>query len=194
MIKIIEKKVADLIPYENNARINDNAVEAVANSIKEFGVKNPIIIDKDNVIVAGHTRIKACERLGIETVPCVVADDLTEEQIKAFRIADNSTAQLAEWDLEKLQAELESINMDMMQFGLDEQVKEIERIIEKEAEEDGYEFKDDIEVRVHKGEVWKLGRHKLICGDSTREEDILKLMDGQKADLLFTDPPYNVNI
>ena len=130
MIKIIEKKVADLVPYENNARINDGAVDAVANSIKEFGIKNPIIIDRDNVIVCGHTRIKACEKLGIETVPCVVADDLTDEQIKAFRIADNSTAQIAEWDLEKLQAELENIDMDMVQFGLQEQIEEIEKSLD----------------------------------------------------------------
>lgn len=130
MIKIIEKKVADLVPYENNARINDGAVDAVANSIKEFGIKNPIIIDRDNVIVCGHTRIKACEKLGIEKVPCVVADDLTDEQIKAFRIADNSTAQIAEWDLEKLQAELENIDMDMVQFGLQEQIEEIEKSLD----------------------------------------------------------------
>ena len=130
MIKIIEKKVADLIPYENNARINDGAVDAVASSIKEFGIKNPIIIDRDNVIVCGHTRIKACEKLGIEKVPCVVADDLTDEQIKAFRIADNSTAQIAEWDLEKLQAELENIDMDMVQFGLQEQIEEIEKSLD----------------------------------------------------------------
>ena len=130
MIKIIEKKVADLVPYENNARINDGAVDAVANSIKEFGIKNPIIIDRDNVIVCGHTRIKACEKLGIETVPCVVADDLTDEQIKAFRIADNSKAQIAEWDLEKLQAELENIDMDMVQFGLQEQIEEIEKSLD----------------------------------------------------------------
>lgn len=130
MIKIIEKKVADLIPYENNARINDGAVDAVANSIKEFGIKNPIIIDRDNVIVCGHTRIKACEKLGIEKVPCVVADDLTDEQIKAFRIADNSTAQIAEWDLEKLQAELENIDMDMVQFGLQEQIDDIEKSLD----------------------------------------------------------------
>lgn len=136
MIKIIEKKVADLIPYENNARINDGAVDAVANSIKEFGIKNPIIIDRDNVIVCGHTRIKACEKLGIETVPCVVADDLTDEQIKAFRIADNSTAQIAEWDLEKLQAELENIDMNMVQFGLQEQIEEIEKSLDNDYGEE----------------------------------------------------------
>lgn len=193
MIKIIEKKVADLIPYENNARINDNAVEAVANSIKEFGIKNPIIIDKENVIVCGHTRIKACEKLGIEKVPCVIADDLTDEQIKAFRIADNRTAQIAEWDLEKLQAELENIDMDMVQFGLQEQIAEIEKEFEKEVEEDEAPKVDEESEPICKlGDIWQLGRHRLICGDSTDKATIERLMDGKKADMVFTDPPYGM--
>lgn len=193
MIKIIEKKVADLVPYENNARINDGAVEAVANSIREFGIKNPIIIDRDNVIVCGHTRIKACEKLGIETVPCVVADDLTDEQIKAFRIADNSTAQIAEWDLEKLQAELEDIDMDMVQFGLQEQIEDIEKEFEKEVQEDEVPEVDEENEPICKlGDIWQLGRHRLICGDSTDKATVERLMDGNKADLLLTDPPYNV--
>lgn len=193
MIKIIEKKVADLVPYENNARINDGAVEAVANSIKEFGIKNPIIIDRDNVIVCGHTRIKACEKLGIETVPCVVADDLTDEQIKAFRIADNSTAQIAEWDLEKLQAELENIDMDMVQFGLQEQIEEIEKEFEKEVQEDEPpEVDEEAEPICKLGDIWQLGRHRLMCGDSTDKATVERLMDGKKADMVFTDPPYGV--
>ena len=193
MIKIIEKKVADLIPYENNARINDGAVDAVANSIKEFGIKNPIIIDRDNVIVCGHTRIKACEKLGIEKVPCVVADDLTDEQIKAFRIADNSTAQIAEWDLEKLQAELENIDMDMVQFGLQEQIEEIEKEFEKEVQEDEVPEVDEENEPICKlGDIWQLGRHRLICGDSTDKATVERLMDGKKADMVFTDPPYEL--
>ena len=193
MIKIIEKKVADLIPYENNARINDGAVDAVANSIKEFGIKNPIIIDRDNVIVCGHTRIKACEKLGIETVPCVVADDLTDEQIKAFRIADNSTAQIAEWDLEKLQAELENIDMDMVQFGLQEQIAEIEKEFQKEVQEDEVpEVDEENEPITQLGDIWQLGEHRLMCGDSTDAGTVAILMDGKKADLFLTDPPYNV--
>ena len=193
MIKIIEKKVADLIPYENNARINDGAVDAVANSIKEFGIKNPIIIDKENVIVCGHTRIKACEKLGIEKVPCVVADDLTDEQIKAFRIADNSTAQIAEWDLEKLQAELENIDMDMVQFGLQEQIEEIEKEFEKEVQEDEVPEVDEENEPICKlGDIWQLGRHRLICGDSTDKATVERLMDGKKADMVFTDPPYEL--
>ena len=134
MIKIIEKDINELVPYENNARINDKAVDVVANSIEEFGFKQPIIIDKNNVIVAGHTRTLACKKLGITKVPCIVADDLTEEQIKAFRIADNSSAQVAEWDMDKLMKELDSIDYDMAQFGLAEQMAEIEKIIDENKE------------------------------------------------------------
>src|SRR5690554_23374 len=125
-MEIVNKRTSELSPYKNNPRINDNAVAAVAESIKQFGFKVPIIIDKDNEIVAGHTRVKAAERLGIKEVPCVVADDLTPDQIKAFRIADNSTAQIAEWDLEKLNIELLEIELDMSAFGIEEQLKDIE--------------------------------------------------------------------
>lgn len=148
MIKIVEKDAAELIPYENNARINDDAVKFVANSIKEFGFKNPIIIDANNVIIAGHTRLKAAQSLGIEKVPCIIADDLTEDQIKAFRIADNSTAAVAEWDMEKLLKELENIDADMSQYGLMETVKALERELEKEAEEDEYVIPEEIAPRV----------------------------------------------
>lgn len=116
-LNIVYKKVDDLIPYENNPRHNDEAVEYVANSIKEFGFKVPCIIDKDDVLVAGHTRVKACKKLGIKEVPCVVADDLTEDQIKAFRIADNKVGEIATWDMEKLGLELADIDIDMSAFG-----------------------------------------------------------------------------
>ena len=139
MIKVIEKDINELVPYENNARINDKAVDVVANSIKEFGFKQPIIIDKNNVIVAGHTRTLACKKLGITKVPCIVADDLTEEQIKAFRIADNSSAQVAEWDMDKLMKELDSIDYDMAQFGLAEQLEEItNELLKLETSENDY--------------------------------------------------------
>ena len=115
---IKEFNIDDLREYENNPRINDNAVDAVASSIKYFGFKVPIIIDKDNVIVAGHTRLKAARKLGLQIVPCIVADDLTDEQIKAFRVADNKTAELAEWDFNALAAELEELkDIDLTQFG-----------------------------------------------------------------------------
>ena len=123
-MQIIEKRLTDLIPYENNPRRNEQAVEAVANSIREFGFKVPIIIDKENVIVAGHTRAKAAERLGLEKVPVVIADDLTEEQIKAFRLADNKTAELADWDFAKLEEELAAINdLNMGEFGFTEETE-----------------------------------------------------------------------
>lgn len=115
--QIIYKKVVELVPYENNPRNNDEAVDYVANSIKQFHFQVPIIIDKDNVVVAGHTRLKACKKLGIEEVPCVVADDLTEDQIKAFRIADNKVGEVSTWDMEKLGFELADIDIDMSEFG-----------------------------------------------------------------------------
>lgn len=144
MIKIIEKNIDELVPYENNARINDKAVDIVANSIKEFGFKNPCIINKDNVIVAGHTRVLACKKLGIDKVPCIVADDLTEEQVRAFRIADNSSAQIAEWDIDKLMKELDTIDYDMEQFGLAEQLAEINKTAQKQTEEDNYDVEANL--------------------------------------------------
>lgn len=118
-MEIVYKKTKDLKPYENNPRFNDDAVEYVANSIKEFGFKNPIIIDKNNVIVAGHTRLKAAKELGIEKVPCIVADDLTDEQIKAFRLADNKVGEIAVWDYDMLAEELSGLAIDMSSFGFD---------------------------------------------------------------------------
>ena len=119
-LKIEQMNVSDLVPYEKNPRRNDQAVESVAASIREFGFKVPIIIDSDNVIVCGHTRLKAAKKLKLKVVPCVCADDLTEEQIKAYRLADNKTAEQAEWDLDLLQGELAGIaELDMGLFGFD---------------------------------------------------------------------------
>lgn len=118
-MNIVYKKVVDLVPYENNPRNNEGAVDYVANSIKEFGFKVPVVVDKDNIVVAGHTRLKACENLGITEVPCIVAEDLTEDQIKAFRIADNKVSEYATWDEEKLSKELSNIMLDMTDFGDD---------------------------------------------------------------------------
>jgi ParB-like chromosome segregation protein Spo0J len=117
IMEIVYKKVNDLIPYENNPRINDEAVEYVKNSIKEFGFKVPIVIDKNNVIVAGHTRLKASLELGYKEVPCIIADDLSEEQVKAFRLADNKISEKSQWDFSKLDEELDSIlDIDMSMF------------------------------------------------------------------------------
>ena len=135
-MNIIEKNIRDLIPYANNPRNNDKAVEAVAASISNFGFKVPIVIDKNNIIVAGHTRAKAAKKLGIETVPVIIADDLTEEQVRAFRLADNKTGELAEWDLEKLSEELagiSEINMESLGFIEEKQEEESDT---NEAEEE----------------------------------------------------------
>ena len=121
-LKIEYKNVSELIPYINNPRINDNAVDKVASSIKNFGFKNPIIIDKDNEIIAGHTRLKAAKKLGLEEVPTIKVEDLTDNQIKAFRIADNKTTEFAEWDMELLELELEELE-DMF-TGFSEEEKE----------------------------------------------------------------------
>lgn len=122
-MQIVEKGIKDIKPYEKNPRKNDSAVDAVANSISQFGFKVPVVIDKDNVIVCGHTRYKAAKKLGLDKVPCVVADDLTDEQIKAYRLADNKVSELAEWDFNILGEELEGIfDIDMTDFGFDEAV------------------------------------------------------------------------
>lgn len=116
--------VDDLIPYENNPRKNDGAVDFVAKSIEEFGFKVPIVVDKNNIVVAGHTRLKASKKLGLEKVPVIIADDLTDEQVKAFRLADNKVSEVAQWDEEALKVEMEQIAMDMQQFGFDEELEE----------------------------------------------------------------------
>ena len=140
-MQIIEKRIEELIDYENNPRHNEAAIEKVAASIEAFGFKVPIVIDKDNVIIAGHTRRKAAERLGLQTVPCIIADDLTEEQVKAFRLADNKTSEFAEWDFEKLNeelAELRDIDFDMLAFGFGESAK-IDWADVEDLNEDNYD-------------------------------------------------------
>lgn len=135
-MQIIEKKIEELIPYENNPRKNENAIQFVANSIKEFGFKVPIVIDKNNTIVAGHTRLLASKKLGIETVPCIIADDLNEEQIKAFRLADNKVSEFSEWNRELLKKELNDLfeKYDMNEFGFPVQIEDIETDIFPEQE------------------------------------------------------------
>ena len=188
-MNIVQKTLDDLIPYENNPRHNDDAVDYVAESIKEFGFKVPIIIDKGNVIVAGHTRYKAAKKLGINEVPCLVADDLTDEQIKAFRLADNKVAEIATWDFEKLELELSTLDMDMELFGFES----YEDDEPQEVVEDDYEVEVPEEPKAKYGDIYQLGKHRLMCGDSTSIDDVSKLMNGETVDLLITDPPYNVN-
>lgn len=193
MQQIQMKSVDELIPYVNNPRQNDDAVDAVASSIKNFGFKVPIVVDGANEIVNGHTRLKAAKKLGLDEVPVIVADDLTPEQIKAFRLADNKVGEIAEWDNSMLLSELEELaelEFDMTQFGFDDLdfADETAEIVEDEFDEELPE-----EPKAKLGDIYKLGRHRLMCGDSTKEDDVAKLMDGEKADMVFTDPPWNVN-
>lgn len=185
---ILTLSIKEIHPYEKNPRNNKPAIDAVAASIKEFGFKVPIIIDKDNIIVAGHTRYAAAKKLGLTEVPCIKADDLNDEQIKAFRLADNKVSELAEWDFDLLNEELGTITMDMEQFGFE---------MPDDEEKDFEPIEDDVpdvpeEPKAKYGDIYQLGNHRLMCGDSTKEEDVAKLMDGVKADLLFTDPPYGM--
>ena len=186
-MQIIDKKIGEIKPYEKNPRKNDNAVDAVASSISQFGFKNPIVIDGNNVIICGHTRYKAAKKLGLDVVPCVVASDLTDEQIKAYRLADNKVAELAEWDIDLLGEELDGIfDIDMSDFGFDLSEEEEEtEIIEDEVPQ-------EVEPVAKMGDIWQLGRHRLMCGDSTDKSTVELLMDGVKADMVFTDPPYNI--
>ena len=182
--------IKSIRPYEKNPRRNDEAVDAVAASIREFGWQQPIVVDKDGVIIAGHTRYKAAKKLKCDTVPVVVADDLTEDQVKAYRLADNKTGELAEWDTAMLGEELaELADFDMSQFGFDTILQEEVR----EAEEDDYEVNPPEEPKAKLGDIYQLGRHRLMCGDSTDAESVYQLCQDGQVDMLLTDPPYGVD-
>lgn len=189
-MNIVEKLITDIKPYENNPRKNNDAVQYVANSIREFGFKVPIVIDKDNVIVCGHTRYKAAKKLKIDKVPCVIADDLTDEQIKAYRLADNKVAEQAEWDFDLLAGELEDlIDFDMTVFGFEYDVTEEE----PEVEEDDFDGELPEEPKSKLGDVYQLGNHRLMCGSATSFEDVETLLDNNVVELIYTDPPYGMN-
>ena len=190
--------LADLIPYARNPRKNDPAVQRVAASLKEYGlVKNSIVVDEDMVLITGHTTTKAMQALKWATAPEVTqVFGLTEAQKKAYRIADNKLGELAAWDDEFLALELDDLKVldfDLDQTGFDD--KELGKILDtgKEASEDDYEPPVEIETSIQRGDLFRLGRHRLLCGDSTSAEDVGRLMDGKKADLLLTDPPYGVS-
>lgn len=196
-MKVREVPTVDVKPYPGNPRNNDDAVAAVAESLREFGWRQPIVVDADMTVVAGHTRLKAAQRLGMETVPVTVASDLTPEQVAAYRLADNKVAELATWDMEALALELDGLaGFDMERFGFDlgealgaGQVEGIDGVLEDEPPEDA-------PSRVLRGQIWRLGDHVLMCGDSTDVADVAALMAaaGGAADMLLTDPPYNVAV
>ena len=184
------RSIKDIRPYEHNPRNNDSAVDAVAASIREFGWQQPIVVDKDGVIIAGHTRYKAAKKLGMKEVPVVVAENLTEEQVKAYRLDDNKTSELAEWDFSARDKELAELSdFDMSQFGFDQAMfPDAQEVVE-----DDYEEAVPEEPKSKLGDIYQLGRHLLMCGDSTDAESVQKLCQGGQVDLLLTDPPYGVD-
>lgn len=191
--------IARVKPYEKNPRVNEHAVEAVARSLQAFGFRQPIVTDENGVIIVGHTRWKAAKELGLKKVPVHVATGLSEAQIKAYRIADNQTASLAEWDQELLPlelAELREMNFDLNLTGFSE--VELAEWLGDEVQE-GLTDPDEVpespdEAITQLGDLWILGDHRLLCGDSSKAEDVDRLLDGQPIHLVNTDPPYNVRV
>jgi 16S rRNA G966 N2-methylase RsmD len=192
-IKRIENIAVDkLIPYVNNAKKHtEEQVTKIASSIREFGFLSPVLIDKEFNIIAGHGRVMAAKKLGLKSAPCVFVEGLTDAQRKAYILADNRIGELAEWDMDLVTSELEMLldndfDIDLTGFELPEEQEETE------IKED--EVPEEVETRCKHGDLWKLGGHRLICGDSTDVNVIDRLMDGVKAKLLLTDPPYGIDV
>ena len=180
--------LSEIIPYENNPRINDEAVGDVVESIKQCENLDPIEVDENNVILAGHTRLKALQELGYTETECIRYSGLTEEQKKKYRLLSNKTGEKAEWDFDKLKIELAGLDFDEFDFGFDlpEDEEDVE-IIEDELPQ-------EVETRCKEGDIWQLGEHRLICGDATDKKTVSALMKTEQAEVVLTDPPYNVNI
>jgi DNA modification methylase len=197
-MKIEIADINSIQPYINNPRkLKDSAIEKVAKSIKEFGFRQPIVVDTNRIIVVGHTRYRASKKLGLKEVPITIAENLTQEQINAYRIADNRTNEEAEWDLELLKTEIKELeladfNLDLT--GFDEDQLNNMLFEEKQGLTDEDEIPEAPEEPITKlGDIWKLGNHRLMCGDSTKEDDVKKLINNNKIDLIYTDPPYGIN-
>ena len=198
-MKIELRKTSDVKPYPNNPRLNDEAVDAVATSLQEFGFRQPIVVDSDGVIICGHTRWKAAQKLGLEKVPVHVAKDLSPEQIKAYRIADNKTAELADWNFDLLPielGELQAANYDLglLGFGKDELAKLLGGDLQEGLTDPDEVPEPPDEAITQPGDLWILGNHRLLCGDSSSPEDVDRLLDGALVHLVNTDPPYNVKV
>jgi DNA modification methylase len=196
---IEERPISSIKPYDKNPRINDAAVDAVAASIREFGFRQPIVVDEEGVIIVGHTRYKAALKLGLQTVPVHVARGLTPAQAKAYRLADNQTATLSSWNEDLLPielAELQAMDFDMNLTGFS--ADELIRLLQSETNQ-GQTDPDDIpeppdEPKTKAGDLWILGKHRLLCGDSSNPQDVDRLLDGAKIHLVNTDPSYNVRV
>lgn len=187
-MKIEQLKTIDLIPYVRNAKEHtDKQVELIANSIRKFGWTQPIVIDKQNEIVIGHGRLLAAKLLNLPEVPCLRVENLTEAEIKALRLADNRLNEITGFDMKLVKLELKDLPPEVFDYtGFDKDL-----IIEPDAKDD--EVPTDAPSVAQVGDMWQLGRHRIMCGDSTLPGDVEKLMGGFQADMVFTDPPYNVN-
>ncbi|MDO5686767.1 MAG: site-specific DNA-methyltransferase [Neisseria sp.] len=198
-MKVTYRNIHDLIPYVNNCRKHSDAqVLQIAESIKEFGFNNPVLIDGDNGIIAGHGRIMAAEQLGMDQVPCVELRHLSDVQRKAYILADNQIALNAGWDAELLKVELGELqdldfNLDLLGFSGDELLELLPDIDMLTDDKDDEVPEPPVDPVTQYGDVWLLGQHRLMCGDSTMVDDVEKLMGGVLADMWLTDPPYNVN-
>lgn len=191
-LKIEYISLSKLKPYEKNARKHQKAdLATIENSIREFGMCDPIgIWSEQNIVVEGHGRLLALKALGHTDAPCIRLDHLTDEQRRAYALAHNKTAEMSEWDFDMLPSELDDIlDIDMTAFGFEFDIEEDE----PEVHEDDYEVEVPEEPKAKRGDIYQLGNHRLMCGDSTSIDDVEKLMDGGKADMGFTDPPWNVN-
>ena len=195
---IKEMDITLIKPYERNPRNNDDAVDAVAKSIQEFGWRAPIVVDKNNIIICGHTRWKGAKKLGLDTVPVHIAADLSPEQIRAYRIADNKTAEIAEWNYDLLPLELQELqdadfNLTLLGFDTGELEKLLsgeDNVSEGETDPDAVPEIPEVAVSCIGG-IYQLGNHRLLCGSSTDPDDVAHLMQGAKAKMLFTSPPYS---
>ena len=198
-MKIESWPIERVKPYDNNPRVNDGAVDAVASSIREFGFRQAIVVDPDGVIICGHTRYKAAQKLGLEKVPVHVAKDLTPDQIKAYRIADNKTAELSEWNFDLLPIELSQLgeagfDLDLLGFGKDELAELLNPgVLEGQTDPDEVPEPPDDPI-TQPGDLWILGDHRLLCGNSGNPADLDRLLDGATIQLVNTDPPYNVKV
>ncbi|MDA8378458.1 MAG: DNA modification methylase [Planctomycetia bacterium] len=199
-MKIELRAVESVIPYDHNPRINDQAVSAVADSIRQFGFRQPIVVDQDGVIIVGHTRLKAAVKLGLTKVPVHVAVDLTADQIRAYRIADNQSASIADWDYKLLADEIKALEAAEFDLGsLHFSPEELAEILSGGTPMAGQTDPDDAPAPppdpvTQLGDLWILGNHRLLCGDSSKPEQLDRLLGGQMIHLVNTDPPYNVKV
>ena len=204
-MNITDVKIDEIIPYHDNPRVNTDAINVVKKSLSEFGFQQPLVLDKDNIIIVGHTRFAAAKELGFTDVPCFIASDLSEDKIKAYRIMDNKSAEYASWNYGLLTKEITDLlesdydleytgftDVELEDMGFDMNLESF--VEEPQSEEDAIpEIKEDEPPISKMGDVWILGNHRLCCGDSTSIDDVEKLMNKERADMIFTDPPWNVN-